>query len=103
VSLRQWPKVQEMLFGQMIRSDVPLVQIKIFTAEPQRSQRKNLLFGEEITPNKKDFTIEEKAHDKCWSHQAPDFNPEGMQSLIQSQSPDWIREKHSSAISASLR
>ena len=73
--------------------NITLVQNRIITAEPQRSQRKNLLFGGEIPPNKKNSAIEENAHDKCRSHQAPDLNPEGMQSLIQSKSPDWIREK----------
>jgi hypothetical protein len=35
-----------------------------------------------------------------WSSNDFDLNPEGKRLLIQSPSPDWIKRKYSSAISA---
>jgi hypothetical protein len=43
--------------------------INVFTAKPQRAQRKALLFGGQIPPNKRVSVSEDKAHDRSRRHQ----------------------------------
>ena len=78
-----------------------LVQHRILTAEPQRAQMIFCLAGshrQTKTCSYRKIGVLPFAIRKCLGS-----DPVGMRVLIQSPSPDWIRKKSHSAISAVLR